>query len=130
MNEIDPSIRAVLAVVALWLITKIGNALFDVLRKRVVETPEKAEADRMTAILETLNRIDKTTQKLETESAVDREKVSNLAGQLVHVGNRLQGISDDYSKRIGALEEQSVRHDERWNMANVLRQVLREEKDQ
>lgn len=88
----------------------------------------KAEDDQMRAILETLTRIDKTTQKLETEAAVDRNEVSNMRGQLTHVEKRLGGISEDYSKRLAALEEKTTRLDERSSVMDGLRQALREER--
>lgn len=103
-------------------------ALVGFLVQSALKRGAKAEDDQMRTILETLTRIDKTTQKLETEAAVDRNEVSNMRGQLTHVEKRLQGISEDYSERLADLEEKTTRLDERSNVMDGLRQVLREER--
>jgi septal ring factor EnvC (AmiA/AmiB activator) len=104
-------------------------ALVGFLVQTALKRGAKAEDDQMRTILETLTRIDKTTQKLETEAAVDRNEVSNMRGQLAHIEKRLQGISEDYSERLAALEEKTTRLDERSNVMSALRDVLREERE-
>lgn len=121
----DAITKAIAVIVGLYALKVAGEFFVLFLKRRLFDAPEGAEKSAST-------KLDAVASDIGAVKSDLRVLVSEMAGSkaTVHeVRERVEGISRNYGERLGALEEKVVRLDERANVVQTLRQVLREEKD-
>jgi flagellin-like hook-associated protein FlgL len=85
--------------------------------KKVDNAEEKAAdlaAKQLQEVLETTKRVERAVDSL-------THTVTTQGGTLTAVQNRVEGISENYGKRIHVLEETAARHDERLKVVERVR---------